>query len=160
MSKYRAQFQLGASALLWMRFLRKNSQKKPIMNMRVRDILHVLQQYQLRSFPSTKCLPDTWCTAVVPLIVWNCTMKSNWSRLLQGRSYFSVMSQSIWMTFRGFSCCTTLGEIWDFGVWVVEQLSVCVCVPSEWLFLCCPTRLPKGGLNTSWFPAVQCHAVT
>lgn len=58
-------------------------------------------------------------------------MKSNWSRLLQECSYFSVMSQSIRTMFLGFSCCTTLGEIWDISGsgWGCTELYVC----TQWL---------------------------
>lgn len=75
-------------------------------------------------------------------------MKSNWSRLLQECSYFSVMSQSIRTMFLGFSCSTTLGEIWDISGrgWGCTE---CMCVHSDSTCLCWPTQMPKGGLNTS-----------
>ena len=96
--------------------------------------LHVLQQH------STKCVSHIKQTAADPLIVWNCTIKCNWSRLLQEWPYVSVMSQSIRATFLGFSCCATLGgggyetfqRVGERVYWVCVCVCVCVSVLHDW----------------------------
>lgn len=99
-------------------------------------------------------------------------MKSNWSRLLQECSYFSVMSQSIRTMFLGFSLCTTLGgntrcsrdcecergECIDldssFG-----SMCVCVCVCTQWLYV--SVLLPYSDAK-GWFEYVMvaCSSVS